>query len=96
MTSFAPLVRTGGVALMAVIACSRDTDGFRDGPGEYQTTPGWNGLVVEPGFRFATPLSPTIPLLVADALFVAMPPTSVAAQSRKLYQSMIRVRSVLL
>jgi hypothetical protein len=28
---------------------------FHDGPGRYQTTPPWNGFVVQPGFRFARP-----------------------------------------
>jgi hypothetical protein len=28
---------------------------FRDGPGQYQTTPPWDGFVAQPGFRFARP-----------------------------------------
>jgi hypothetical protein len=31
------------------------TYSFRTGPGEYQTTPPWNGFVAQPGFRFARP-----------------------------------------
>lgn len=37
-----------------------DTEGtytFTDGPGHYRTTPPWDGFTLQPGFRFAKPLS---------------------------------------
>jgi hypothetical protein len=47
----------------ATILALRDGDGFdiegtytfESGPGAYQTTPPWDGFVLQPGFRFATP-----------------------------------------
>jgi hypothetical protein len=30
---------------------------FVEGPGQYQTTPPWNGFVAQPGFRFARPFA---------------------------------------
>jgi hypothetical protein len=55
-----------GRAAAAAIVALRDSDGwntpgeyeFRAGPGEYQTTPPWNGFVAHPGFRFAKPFVP--------------------------------------
>jgi hypothetical protein len=52
-----------GVATGAAILALRDGDGFdlqgtyrfESGPGTYQTTPPWDGFVLQPGFRFATP-----------------------------------------
>lgn len=52
-----------GRAAAAAIVNTRAADGwntpgeyeFRTGPGQYQTTPPWNGFVVQPGFRFAKP-----------------------------------------
>jgi len=54
---------TLGHAAAGAIVALRAGDGwdfpgsyiFRDGPGEYQTTPPWNGFVAQPGFRFARP-----------------------------------------
>src|SRR5262245_53374267 len=50
-----------GRAAAAAILAVRSDDGwdlpgtyeFRTGPGEYQTTPPWNGFAAQPGFRFA-------------------------------------------
>ena len=55
-------IALGGDAAAAVLAL-RDGDGydfpgiytFESGPGEYQTTPPWDGFVLQPGFRLATP-----------------------------------------
>ena len=52
-----------GRATAAAIVTLRTGDGFdvagayefRSGPGQYQTTPPWNGFVAQPGFRFAKP-----------------------------------------
>ncbi len=52
-----------GQAAAAAVLAQRDGDGwdfpgtyqFRQGPGRYQTTPPWDGLVAQPGFRFARP-----------------------------------------
>ena len=52
-----------GRASAAAILAARANDGwdyagtyeFRSEPGAYQTTPGWNGFVLQPGFRFARP-----------------------------------------
>ena len=52
-----------GAESAAAILALRDGDGFdiegtyafESGPGAYQTTPPWNGFVLQPGFRFATP-----------------------------------------
>lgn len=54
-----------GNAAAAAIVTLRSNDGFddpgtyefRSGPGEYQTTPPWNGFVAQPGFRFAKPFA---------------------------------------
>lgn len=56
---FAPLGRATAAAIVAL----RTGDGFdvpgtyefRSGPGQYQTTPPWDGFVAQPGFRFAKP-----------------------------------------
>jgi len=59
--------KSGGVALgveaAEAILARRDGDGFdvqgtytfESGPGTYQTTPEWDGFVLQPGFRSATP-----------------------------------------
>jgi PAP2 superfamily len=52
-----------GQAAAAAVLARRDGDGwdfqgtyeFMEGPGQYQTTPPWNGFIVQPGFRFAKP-----------------------------------------
>src|SRR5262245_45948972 len=54
-----------GHAVAAAIIVRRQDDGwdvqgtyeFRDGPGEYQTTPPWDGFVAQPGFRLAKPFA---------------------------------------
>jgi PAP2 superfamily len=66
-----------GRAAAAAILTRRADDGwdvpgsyeFVSGPGEYQTTPPWNGFVVQPGFRFATPF-----VLRAPSQFRPSPP----------------------
>lgn len=58
-----------GRAAAGAILTRRANDGwdvpgsyeFVNGPGEYQTTPPWNGFVVQPGFRFATPFVLRVP-----------------------------------
>jgi PAP2 superfamily len=49
---------------------------FRDGAGEYQTTPPWNGFVAQPGFRFATPFA-----LESPAQFRPPPPPPLAGSA---------------
>jgi len=57
-------VDLGHAAAQAILA-RRAEDGFafqgtyefRQGPGQYQTTPPWNGFVAQPGFRFARPFA---------------------------------------
>ena len=52
-----------GRAAAAAVLSQRDGDGwdfpgtyeFGQEPGRYQTTPPWNGVVAQPGFRFAKP-----------------------------------------
>jgi hypothetical protein len=61
-----PLLDAGiavGQAAAAAVLAQRAGDGwdvpgeyeFEDGPGQYRTTPPWNGFVAQPGFRFARP-----------------------------------------
>jgi hypothetical protein len=58
-----------GRATATAILVRRANDGwaapgsyeFISGPGEYQTTPPWNGFVAQPGFRFATPFVLRVP-----------------------------------
>ena len=58
-----------GRAAAATILADRRGDGydfqgtytFRVGPGEYQTTPPFNGFVLQPGFRFARPFALSSP-----------------------------------
>jgi hypothetical protein len=61
-------VRLGKAAAAANLAARADdgwdfqgTYEFREGPGQYQTTPPWNGLVAQPGFRAATPFALEFP-----------------------------------
>lgn len=49
---------------------------FQRGPGQYQTTPPWNGFVLQPGFRYATPFA-----LSAPAQFRPPPPPALATQA---------------
>ena len=65
----AGVLRDRGIALgratAAALLALRVNDGwdlqgsyeFRTGPGQYQTTPPWNGFVAQPGFRFAKPFA---------------------------------------
>jgi hypothetical protein len=49
---------------------------FQDAPGQYQTTPPWDGFVAQPGFRFAKPFA-----LASQAQYRPPPPpplTSIA------------------
>jgi hypothetical protein len=54
-----------GAAAAQAIVERRDGDGwdregtydFRSGPGQYQTTPPWDGFALQPGFGSATPFS---------------------------------------
>ncbi len=55
-------IALGGAAAAAILALRADdgwnfagTYEFRSGPGQYQTTPPWDGFVAQPGFRFARP-----------------------------------------
>jgi hypothetical protein len=57
-------VELGAAAARAIIELRAndgwDTPGtyeFREGPGQYQTTPPYDGFVVQPGYRHATPFS---------------------------------------
>lgn len=47
---------------------------FRSGPGQYQTTPPWDGFVAQPGFRFARPFTPTL-----EAQFRPPPPPALTS-----------------
>lgn len=76
-----------GRATAAAILSVRHNDGFnvpgtydfRNGPGEYQTTPPWNGFVAQPGFRFAKPfvleapseLRPAAPPALSSTLYAS-------------------------
>lgn len=55
------LGKATAAAILAVRAGDRfdfpGTYQFRSGPGQYQTTPPWNGFVAQPGFRFAKPFA---------------------------------------
>lgn len=52
-----------GAAVAAAVIAAREGDDwdlpgsyeFGSGPGRYQTTPGWDGFVLQPGFRMARP-----------------------------------------
>lgn len=86
--------KTRGIALgrhsAAVILALRAGDGwdfpgsytFGQGPGNYQTTPPWNGFVVQPGFRFAKPFG----LKAADQLRPAPPPALESPDYAAAYQ----------
>jgi hypothetical protein len=66
-----------GRATAAAILARRTGDGwnvpgtyeFLSGPGEYQTTPPWDGFVAQPGFRFARPF-----VLASPSQFRPPPP----------------------
>lgn len=86
-------LKTRGVALgkatAAAILARRTHDGwdtpgtytFRAEPGQYQTTPPWNGFVAQPGFREARPFG--VPAIVAFRP-PAPPPLESAAYARAL------------
>jgi PAP2 superfamily len=79
--------KTHGIALgqhaAAAILALREGDGwdfpgtytFRSGPGAYQTTPPWEGFVLQPGFRSAKPFG-----LRAPEQFRPPPPPSLDGQ----------------
>jgi hypothetical protein len=61
-------VELGKAAAAAILARRNGDDWdfpgtyeFRNEAGQYQTTPPWNGFVLQPGFRFAKPFSLTSP-----------------------------------
>jgi PAP2 superfamily len=54
---------------------------FRSEPGQYQTTPPWNGFVAQPGFRFARPFVLAAPAHVRP---VPPPPLTSAAYAAAL------------
>ena len=59
------LGRAAAAAILNVRANDRfdfpGTYEFRDGAGQYQTTPPWNGFVAQPGFRLAKPFTLDFP-----------------------------------
>jgi PAP2 superfamily len=85
--------RTAGIVLgqqsAAAVLQAREGDGwdfqgtyrFGADPGDYQTTPPWNGFVLQPGFRFAKPFGLPSP----DHLRPAPPPALATARYAKAY-----------
>ncbi len=79
-----------GRAAAAAILERRADDGwdlpgsyeFRNGAGQYQTTPPWNGFVAQPGFRFAKPFA----LDVHTRLRPASPPPLTSARYARAFQ----------
>ena len=74
-------VDLGHAAARAILARRADdgfafqgTYEFRQGPGQYQTTPPWNGFVAQPGFRLARPFA-----LRSPDHFRPPPPPSVSS-----------------
>ncbi len=75
-------IELGRSTAMAILA-KRQKDGwdvagnytFQSEPGQYQTTPDWNGFVLQPGFRHAKPFA-----LVAPSQFRPPPPPDLASQ----------------
>lgn len=73
-----------GRAAAAAILARRAGDGFdhegtyqfRNEPGQYQTTPPWNGFVAQPGFRFARPF-----VLATPAQFRPAPPPALTSRA---------------
>jgi hypothetical protein len=84
-----------GRAAAAAILARRSDDGwdtpgtyeFREGPGQYQTEPPWNGFVVRPGFRSARPFV----LKRSDQL---RPPAPPALRSPSYQRALDEVRDV--
>ncbi len=86
--------KTRGIALgqraAAAILALREGDGFDfqgtytfgTQPGDYQTTPPWNGFVAQPGFRFAKPFGLEAP----DQLRPPPPPPLVGAAYAAAFQ----------
>ena len=76
-------IELGRAAAKAILA-RRAGDGFdfegtyefRNEPGQYRTTPPWNGFVAQPGFRFARPF-----VLATPAQFRPAPPPGVASRA---------------
>jgi hypothetical protein len=86
-------VELGHAAAVAILE-RRSNDGwdtpgtyeFRDGPGQYQTEPPWNGFVVQPGFRFARPF-----VLRTPEQF--RPPAPPVLESRSYARALAEVRA---
>jgi PAP2 superfamily len=76
-------VELGREAAAAILA-RRSGDGFdfpgeyefQSGPGQYQTTPPWNGFVAQPGFRFAEPF-----VLAFQSRFRPPPPPPLSSRA---------------
>jgi hypothetical protein len=72
-----------GRSTATAILAMRQNDGwdvvgtysFRSEPGQYQTTPDWNGFVLQPGFRNAKPFA-----LVSPSQFRPPPPPELASE----------------
>jgi hypothetical protein len=91
--------KTAGIALgrrsAAAVLAAREGDGwdvpgtytFSDEPGDYQTTPPWNGFVLQPGFRFARPFALTAP----DQLRPSAPPRLTGGRYAKAYNEVKEV-----
>ena len=81
-------VALGGRSAAALLGLRRD-DGwdvegtyvFARGAGAYQTTPSWNGFMLQPGFRFAKPLALARP----DELRPPAPPPLASAEYAAAY-----------
>jgi hypothetical protein len=93
------VAKTAGIALgrrsAAAILAAREGDGwnvpgtyeFSDEPGDYQTTPPWNGFVLQPGFRFARPFALTAP----DQLRPTAPPRLAGARYARAFNEVKEV-----
>jgi len=91
--------KTAGIALgrrsAAAVLAAREGDGwdfpgtytFSDEPGDYQTTPPWNGFVLQPGFRFARPFALNAP----DQLRPNAPPRLTSVRYAKAYNEVKEV-----
>jgi hypothetical protein len=69
--------RSAEAILAARVADGYDVEGtysFGDDPGDYQTTPPWDGFVFRPGFRFARPFA-----MAAPGQFRPRPPPALSS-----------------
>jgi hypothetical protein len=81
-------VSLGADAASAILSL-REGDGFdfpgtytfESGPGVYQTTPPWDGFVLQPGFRFASPFG----LRASDQFMPPPPPRLTSSAYAKAY-----------